>query len=58
LEIKYHLGKANVVLDALSRKLRGSLAFLASIDPYILKKLEKLQIEVLLPRDSISLATL
>jgi len=46
LEIKYHLGKANVVLDALSRKLRGSLAFLASIDPYILKKLEKLQIEV------------
>ena len=51
-------GKANVVADALGRKPRGSLAFLASIDPYLLKELEELQIEVRLPGDSASLATL
>jgi len=58
LEIKYHSGKANVVADALSRRQRGNLAFLASIDPCLLKESEKLQIEVLLPGDSTSLTTL
>ena len=58
MEIKYHPEKANVVADAVCRKPRGTLVFLASIDPYLLKELEKLQIEVILPGDSGSLATL
>jgi len=58
LKIKYHPVKANVVADALSGKPRGTFAFLASIDPYLLKELKKLKIEVTLPGDSASLATL
>jgi len=42
LEIKYHSGKANVITNALSRKPRGTLAFLTALDPYSLKELEKL----------------
>ena len=58
LEIKYHLGKANVVADALSTRPRGTLAFLTSIDSYLSKELEKLQIEVILPGESAKLAAL
>jgi len=42
----------------LSRKPRGALAFLTSIDPYLLNELEKLQIEEILPGDSAGLAAL
>jgi len=41
-DIKYHPGKANVVVDALSRKSKGMIASLVTTNPYLLKELEKL----------------
>ena len=35
--LHYHLGKANVVADALSRKSRGALACIASLEWRMLK---------------------
>ena len=35
--LHYHLGKANVVVDALSQKLRGALASIASQDWWMLE---------------------
>jgi len=49
LDIKYHLVKANVVANALSRKPKGLVASLFTEEPYLLRELEKLQIEILLP---------
>jgi len=58
LDIKYHPGKANVVASALSRKLRGMVAFLATVNPHLWKELERLQIEVILPKERANLAAL
>ena len=44
--IEYHLGKAKVVADALSRKSLGQLACLLTTQKHILADLEKLGIEV------------
>ena len=41
LDIKYHLGKANLVADAMSRKPKVSIASLVTTNPYLLKKLER-----------------
>jgi len=46
LTIHYHPGKANVMVDALNRKSRGSLAALLTSQASLLKELVKMQIEV------------
>ena len=46
LTIHYHSGKANVVIDALSRKLEGSLAAIITQQSRLVKELEMMQLEV------------
>ena len=58
LDIKYHLGKANVIADALSRRLKGMIASLLTNELYLLRELEKFQIEIILPGEKTCLATL
>ena len=58
LYIKYHPGKANVIADALTRKPKGMITSLVTTNLYLLKELEKLQIEIVLPSQQINLAAL
>ena len=58
LDIKYHLGKANVVTDALSRKPIGAVVSLVTVDPHLLEELKGLQIKIILPDEQVHLATL
>jgi len=58
MDIKYHPGKGNVVAGALSRKPKGAIASLVTMDPYLSKELERLQIEMISPADQPYLATL
>jgi len=51
MKVKYHLGRANVVADTLGRKSKGSVASLLTIERIMLRALEALQIEIVLPRD-------
>ena len=57
-DIKHHLGKANVVADALSRKPEGMITSLLTNDAYLLRELEKLQIKIILPSERTHLAVL
>jgi hypothetical protein len=45
-EINYHLGKANVVADALSKKSTVELATLGISQPQLIKKLTGMDLEV------------
>ena len=58
MEVKYHPGKANVVVDALSRKSTRSVACLLTQEKRLLKELDMLQIEVVLPGNQSYLAVL
>ena len=44
--IDYHPGKANVVVDALSRKLTGSLAYMQTIQLPLMVELRELGVEL------------
>jgi len=48
MKVKYQLGKANVVANALNRKSTGSVAYLLTQEKRLLKELDVLQIEVVL----------
>lgn len=48
LTIHYHLGKANIVADALSRKFGRSLASLITKQSKLLWELEEMQVEVII----------
>jgi len=58
LDIKYHPGQANVVADALSKKPKGMITSLVTTNLYLLKELEKLQIEIVVPSQQIHLDAL
>ena len=58
MEVKYHPGKANVVVDALSRKSTESVACLLTQEKRLLEELDGLQIEVVLPGNQSYLAAL
>ena len=46
LDIQYYPGKANVVVDALSRKSSGNLAYMLSTQQQLINDLGQLEIEV------------
>jgi len=58
MKVKYHPGKVNVVIDAVSRKSTGSIASLLTIVRRLLRELEALQIEIVLPKDRSYIGTL
>ena len=58
MKIKYHLRKANVVVDALSRKSTRSLVYLLNEEKKLLQEFEEFQIEIVLLGDKRYLAAL
>jgi len=57
-EVKYHLGEANVMDDALNWKPKGVITSLLTTEKRLLRELDALQIEVILPGDWSHLAEL
>ena len=54
--INYHLGKANVVADALSRKSSGFSATLLTTQKDIIKDLERMGIEIVMGDSQVFMA--
>ena len=48
LEIHYHLGKANVVIDALSHKVHCHSLMIEVIPPELSQEMEELRLKILL----------
>jgi hypothetical protein len=57
-EINYNPGKANIVVDALSRKSTAELAALRISQPQLIKELTKMGLEVVSKGMSVHLANL
>ena len=49
-EILYHLGKANVVVDALNRKSFGSLSILRKLSKPLQEEICRVEIEIVIGR--------
>lgn len=52
--ILYHPDKANVVADALNRKLGGQLTFLLSDEDQLVKEFDKMKIEAVVSANQIT----
>ena len=46
IDIQYHLGKANVVVDALSRKRNENLATLITTERHLINDMRKFELEI------------
>jgi len=57
LQIQYHLGKVNLVADALSRKTQHGLNMMINAQPSILRALKTMGIELVLPGNTNGLLT-
>jgi len=58
LDVRYHLGKANVVINALSRKPSEMMESILTTNPRLLKEIESLQVEIVSPHKQVHLAAL
>lgn len=56
--IKYHFSKVNVVADALNMKSFSKVVVLITFQKSLLDYIRRMELQVILPSDSVSLASL